>query len=316
MTAILLAALLAAGCSGLAAPKAAPAAVAPTPAPEYVGQGEEEKAAAREPETPQDGVLPEVSAASALDERMVIQTGEMVVRVEDVAATSAQVRALAQAYGGFVVNANTWTVNEEVHSTLTIRVPAERFDEMMDEIEVLATKVERSSITGEDVTEEYFDVEARLKVLRATEEQLLILLEDVRERMNEAEDIMAVYRELQNVQTRIEQLEGRQRYLERMVAMSTINLTLMPLEKEPPVISAAWQPLRTAKNAVRALSGTFQTLVDAAIWIVLYLLPVLLILAVPVALLLVVVRALVRRGRKADKANEERPADRGTDASG
>lgn len=235
------------------------------------------------------------AAAQTGAARMLIHTADMALRVRDVQVAVSQARALAADHGGYVVNLNTWTQGEEEYASMTIRVPAERFDQMLNGLDGLADKVERSNVTGQDITEEYYDIEGRLTALRATEEQLLLLLEDVRERMQKAEDILAVYRELQNIQSQIEQLEGRKRYLESMVAMSTINLSLMPVEGEPPVLVAGWAPGRTARDALRSLTRTGQGLADIAIWAMLYLLPVTLVLVAPLVVLFLVLRAVVRR---------------------
>ena len=279
---------------GCAAAPTAPQMVREAVAVERAVAGTPYPAATAPPKEPVEG---QPSPTQGVSERMIVRTGEVVARVKDVQLAIAQVRALAQQYGGYVVNLNAWSQDDEMRATLTIRVPAERFDQAMDQIGDMAEKVERSSVSGEDVTEEYYDLEARLRALKATEQQLLLLLEDVRERMETAEDILAVYRELQRIQSEIEQLEGRRRYLERMVALSTVNVTLLPPEKEPPVVSGEWQPLRTVRRALGALASTGQTLVDILIWAVLYLLPVVLILAAPIAVLVVVLRALMRRRR-------------------
>jgi len=241
------------------------------------------------------------AATETAGQRMVIQTANVVARVKDVQVAVAETQRLAASYGGYIVSLNTWTQDDLLYATLSVRVPAERFEQMLQQVDALAHKVESSSITGEDVTEEYYDVEARLRALRATEEQLVLLLADVRERMKTAEDILAVYRELQNIQSQIEQLEGRKRFLENQVALSTINLNLLPVEAEPPVVAAGWRPLSTARDALRSLTRTGQGLIEVLIWVVLYVLPVVLVLAAPFVVLVLIVRAITRRRRNRAK---------------
>ncbi|MGQ9552612.1 MAG: DUF4349 domain-containing protein [Anaerolineae bacterium] len=285
--------------------------LAPSRSPELASQ---ERAVEEAPSAGERGIAPampvptaapapgeEPGQTMAAGQRLIIQTADIVARVKDVQVAIGQVRALAESYGGYIVSLNTWTDGDQVRATLTIRVPAERFDQMMDRMNAIAEKVESSSVSGQDVTEEYYDIEARLKALKATEEQLTLLLADVRETMKKAEDILAVYRELQNIQSQIEQLEGRKRFLEQMVAMSTINMTLLPVEAEAPVVAQGWQPLRTVKDALRALTGTGQTLIDIIIWLMLYVVPVLLVLAAPFVVLVVVIRAITRRRRNRNK---------------
>lgn len=234
----------------------------------------------------------------AAQERMIVRTADVVARFEDVPAAVTLVRALAQSAGGYVVTESRWDDGENTNATMTIRVPAERFDEVLEQVNGLTDKVLSSTISGQDVTEEYFDTESRLRALRATEEQLLLLLEDVRERMKTAEDILAVYRELQSVQSQIEQLEGRQTYLEQMVAMSTINLTMYPREAEVPVVAEGWQPMRTVREALNTLSGAMQGLVNLAIWLVLFVAPIAIVIALPFVVIVLIIRAIVRRRAK------------------
>ncbi|MHB0877066.1 MAG: DUF4349 domain-containing protein [Anaerolineae bacterium] len=275
-------------------------------APEGVIAVPTQAAGAREaPLADQDGSLP-APEDQALQERMIVRNADIIARVEDVPTAIGQLRTLAEGAGGYIVSQSTWEDGENTNATITIRVPAERFDQVLEQVNGLSRKVISSSVTGQDVTEEYVDIESRLKALRATEEQLLLLLEDVRERMKTAEDILAVYRELQNVQSQIEQLEGRQTYLERMVAMSTINLTLYPPEADIPVVAEGWQPLRTAREALHSLSSALQGLVNLVIWLALFVLPIVLVFAIPFVLLVVVIRVAVRsrRGKRTAAAVE------------
>lgn len=246
-----------------------------------------------------------------VQERMIIRTGELVGRFVSVEEAVNQVEALATEAGGYVVTSNLWRSGELLNANMSVRVPADRFDPMMTSFAALAETVERTSTNGQDVTEEYYDIEARLRALRATKEQLLLLLEDVRESMQKAEDILAVYRELQSIQSQIEQYQGRQQYLDRMVAMSTINIQLLAVEAPTPVVSGKWQPMSTLRSALRALTDTGQFLLDALIWVIFYLTPLLALILIPLGLILLGVRALVRRRHRNAKPTadgEDKPA--------
>jgi hypothetical protein len=148
------------------------------------------------------------------------------------------------------------------------------------------------------VTEEYTDLDARLRNLEATETELLELLTEVRERTSKAEDVLAVHRELTSIRSQIEQLKGRMQYLEKMTAMATINVELIPDVLAKPIVVAGWRPTGTAANALRTLVKTLQFIVDAAIWIIIYVLPTLVVIAIPFFILWLVWRRW-RRGRKA-----------------
>jgi hypothetical protein len=234
-------------------------------------------------------------------ERMIIRSADLAVVVEDTETALIEIRGVATALNGYVSNSNVRRVDERLRGTVTIRVPAESFDVAMDQIKHLALEVERENISGQDVTEEYTDLSARRRNLEATEEELLALLTEVRERTRKAEDVLAVHRELTNIRGQIEQIQGRMQYLERMTGLATINVELIPGQDEP-IVEAGWQPVRTARAALRALIDTGQFVVDALIWLVVYILPVLLVLLIPVIVLVVILRRW-RRRRAAKKAS-------------
>jgi len=240
---------------------------------------------------------PEAAALAPVSERMIIRTVELVMYVNDVEASFDEIQKLAEEMGGYVVSANTWRQGEYLRARLTIRVPAKGLDSALERTKALATEVERESTSGEDVTEEYTDLEARLRNLEATEVELRELLATVRQRTGKAEDILAVHRELTNIRGQIEQIKGRMQYLEQMSALATIHIELTPDVLSRPLTVGRWEPKGTAANAVRALIQVLQFLVDAGIWIVIVGLPILILIAIPILILILVIRSSRRRRR-------------------
>jgi len=237
----------------------------------------------------------------SVTERMIIRSADLAVMVDDTETALVQIRDVALALDGYVASTNIWRADDSLRGTVTIRVPAQSFDTAMDQIKDLAVKVERENISGQDVTQEYTDLSAQLRNLEATEEELLVLLTEVREKTRRAEDVLAVHRELTNIRGQVEQVKGRVLYLERMSALATINVELIP-EEEKPIVEAGWQPLRTLRGALRALISAGQFLVEALIWLVVFVLPVLLALLAPIFLLVFVWRRW-RRRRAAKKSS-------------
>jgi len=135
---------------------------------------------------------------------------------------------------------------------------------------------------------------------------LLELLTTVRERTGKAEDILAVHRELTNIRGQIEQLKGRMQYLERTSAMAAVTLELIPDVLARPIAGSGWRPSEAVAGAFRALVQTLRFIADAAIWIVLYVLPVAVVVLIPVA----VVWWIWRRRRKGKPfgSAQDRPA--------
>ena len=251
----------------------------------------------REVEAPAGyGVADEEKARIA--ERMVIQTVELRLIVKDTQASLEAVQSLTGELGGYVASSRTWHTEEQLSASLTLRVPADQLNTALEKLRALALEVDSENISGEDVTQEYVDLEARLRNEEAYEKELLALLTETRERTSRAEDILAVYERLTEVRGRIEQIKGRMQYLENMSAMATITVELIPSELMQPITVAGWHPTGTARSAIRALINAFQFFVDAAIWIVLFGLPVLIIIAVPFVVLWYIIRWLRRRKRK------------------
>jgi hypothetical protein len=229
---------------------------------------------------------------------MIIWTGDISLIVKDAGESLEEVEAIAKDLGGYVVNSSSWYQEEQLRARVTIRVPAGEFDTAMARLKDLAIKVENRNVSTQDVTEEYTDLDSRLRNLEATETELLELLTEVRERTGKAEDILAVHREVSNIRGQIEQVKGRMQYLEKMTAMATINIELIPDVLAKPIVVAGWRPTGTAANALRTLVKTLQVIVDAAIWVIIYVLPTLVVIAIPFFILWMVWRRW-RRKRKA-----------------
>jgi len=231
----------------------------------------------------------------SLEERMIIWTGDISLVVKDAGESLEQVEAIAKDLGGYVVNSSSWYQEEQVRARLTIRVPAGEFDTALARLKDLAITVESRNVSTQDVSEEYTDLGSRLRNLEATETELLELLTEVRERTRKAEDVLAVHRELSNIREQIEQVKGRMQYLEKMTAMATINIELIPDVLARPIVVAGWQPSGTAANALRSLVRTLQFIADATLWLIIYLLPILVVIAIPFFILWLIWRWWRRR---------------------
>lgn len=155
-------------------------------------------------------------------ERMIIRSGYLNLVVVDVASAMEQITSLAGNYDGFVVSSNSWQDRDRMMGNISIRVVAERFDEAIRALRALAVEVRSESTSGQDVTEEYIDLSAKLRNLEAAEEQLLKLLE----RAGEVKEILEVQRELVKTRGEIEQTQGRMKYLEESSSMSYIEVNL------------------------------------------------------------------------------------------
>jgi hypothetical protein len=162
------------------------------------------------------------SLASAPIDRMIVKSGYLTMVVEDVTVAIERIVKIAEGASGYVVSSNSWREGERLRGTITIRVPAGEFGNLMSVVSALAVEVTVQTTTSQDVTEEYVDLDAKLKNLQATEQQLLRIME----KGEKVEDILAVQRELTNTRAQIEQTKGRMQYLEKTAATSLIEVSL------------------------------------------------------------------------------------------
>jgi hypothetical protein len=239
----------------------------------------------------------ETTAGSApyLQERKVVQTASLNITVKDTAAVLEFVQNLANQMGGYIVTSTSWRQDEQLRAQVTLRVPAEQLQSVLKQMREKAIRVDNESISGQDVTQEYTDNDSRLRNLRATEVELLELLTTAREKTGKAEDVLAIFRELTSIREQIETLQGRQQYLDTMTAMSTITADIWPEPLEKPIVEAGWKPLSTLREALRTLTQTGQAVVDALIWLLVYVVPVLAVIAAPIVLIAWAVRRARRK---------------------
>jgi hypothetical protein len=216
-------------------------------------------------------------------EPLVIRNANLNLIVEDPAQSADEIASLAESMGGFVVNSNVYQTtygSSDVPATrasITIRVPVERLDEALDTITGLAIEVREKNILGEDVTREYTDLKSRLKNLEAAEEQLREIMDNA----VKTEDVLQVFEDLRQVRQEIEVIQGQINYYEDAARLSAISLELIPDELAQPLSIGGWRPQGTAKDAVEALINALQFLVDAGIWLVICVGPILIIFGLP-----------------------------------
>lgn len=170
-----------------------------------------------------DDRLPSSAQSQTTMPSMIIRRGDISVRVDSLDLAIAAVRRLAAALGGFVGDVSMNAGDYEVRrATLVMRIPSARFDEALAGVGPLG-KVEHSSVSAEDVGEEFVDVTARIANGRRLESRLVDLLAT---RTGKLEEVLSVERELARVRGEIERYEGRARFLSARVATSTIAVTV------------------------------------------------------------------------------------------
>ncbi len=162
------------------------------------------------------------STQSIPSERMVIRSAYLALVVEDVGASLVQITSLADAFGGFVVNSDIREDKNRLYASVSFRVDSTRFNEALQALRTLAVDIRSESTSGDDVTEEYVDLNAKLRNLEASEAQLLELMKQA----GDVKEILEVQRELTDTRGEIEQIKGRMQYLEQSSALAFINVSL------------------------------------------------------------------------------------------
>jgi hypothetical protein len=252
-------------------------------------------------------VVPPLSNASAGEpnsspaevNRKIIRNAECTIEMDNPEEGLRKIASIAEARGGFVVTSEVRqqeTVGGSNNSktvTLIARVPSAQFERAVEEIESVGTRVLQSKRTGQDVTEEYIDLEARILTKRALETQFLEIMKQART----VSDALEVQRQLAEVRTEIERLEGRRRFLENQSSLSTITATL-----QPPVSMVSATPggfFSSVKEAISDGISIAVVIVLVFIRVVLALLPILLLIVLPIVLMW---RFFLRRSRRRSEA--------------
>jgi hypothetical protein len=245
-----------------------------------------------------DGVAaqPTAQAQAQGQERMIVYTGLISLQVNDTAEAINQINTILDSVNGYIASRSVVEYGEnKLRGTISIRVPAAALENTLSQIRALGVKVLRETQDSNDVTAEYTDLDARRKNMEAYEVELQALLETVRERTGKADEILAVYNQLTQVRGEIEQIKGRQNYLQNTSALATYTVEFVPVEEVVVQGDPGWNPGQTAAAALDRLVTTLQSLGDVAINLALFVIPVLLIMVLPLVLFVLVLRAILKR---------------------
>jgi hypothetical protein len=230
-------------------------------------------------------------------EQRIIKTGELSLEVDNVASALADVRAVAAGLGGYVGGSQAGTLEES--ASLTLRIPAARFDEALSRLRELGGKVVGESTQEQDVTAQVVDLGARIENLEASEASYRALAE----RAERVEDVLAVQSRLDEVRGEIEQMRAQLENVTGQADLSTLTVTLLPAAAPVQAQAEGWDPGARLAEAVAALVGIGQAILNGLIWIGVVIVPVLLGLGL-VALIGLRVAAEVRRRLPAAPAGE------------
>lgn len=237
------------------------------------------------------------SMAEAMN-RKILRNADFQLEVADPTIAQHKITSMAESLGGFVVTSESKQRDvgdrskQELDISLVLRVPAVHFNSALEQIRATASRVIQEKTAGQDVTEEFIDLEARIKTQKALELQFL----EIMKQANKVADALEVQRQIAEVRTEIEKLEGRRRFLENRASLSTITISL----HTPVAIAVSTSGFgRNIKEAVSDSLGVAGAIVLLLIRFVIVMVPIFVLVILPGGLL---ARYIFRRARRLNSA--------------
>jgi len=232
-------------------------------------------------------------------DRMIIKNAEVSVLVEDSDVAIDRLTQIVGDAGGYIISSRVWFQEYEdenyKYASVTIGVPVSQFEVSLRRIRDLSLRVLDENASGEDVTDQFVDLESRLRNLEATRERIKSFLEDAKT----VDEALRINQELAAIEAQIEEVKGRMNYLSDRSAFSTITVTISPdlpkIEPTPTPTPMPWNPGHTLEEATDTLVGAYQGIVEFAIWLFVVVVPV---LAPPVFIIWLFIKLLRRKPNK------------------
>lgn len=214
------------------------------------------------------GIAPyEPSPNVANSPRMTIQNSYLSLLVQDVVTVREKILSFVEENGGYMVTSETNNPQDNPTATITVRVPTQSLPVVLQFFRTQAVKVISENLTGQDVTDEYIDIDERIKQLQTTKDQMETLLRQ----SQEISDLVNITQQIQSFQSQIDSLIGQQKSLSQNAALSKISVYLATDELALPYTpDQPFRPNVIFKLAVRSLFNSLQTVASYVIWTLVY----------------------------------------------
>ena len=212
-------------------------------------------------------------AQAPAPDRLIIRNGNLILTVDDTLDAQqeiAQIVTELAAEGAFIVSnsARTNYGGQAPYVDMVIRVPAEKFDEVMNRASELAVKVNERTESAQDVTAEYTDLDTRLAALEAARDRLM----EIMKQSATTEELLMAEQQLTQREAEIESLKGQMKYLSESARLSSITISLHPYELSQP-IDNTWRPAETVRRAFESFVDSLRGFADFMIVFVIAILP-------------------------------------------
>lgn len=244
---------------------------------------------------------PQDSAPGALTSmHMIIKNAEIKLLVTDTDVAIDRATQVVGDAGGYIVSSRVWSQpyydgKNYKYAAITIGIPVQEFERTLSRLRGLSVQVLDETASGEDVTNQFVDLQSQLTNLEATRERIKTFLDSAKT----VDEALRINQELSSIESQIEQIKGQMNYLEDRSAYSTITINFEPElpELEPTVTPTPnpWDPGKTFKNAQETVTFAYQGIVNFLIWLFVVLIP---ILAPPALIIWGLWKLLIRKSRK------------------
>jgi hypothetical protein len=218
--------------------------------------------------------------------RMIVKNADVRLLVKDTDVAIDRTTQIAGDAGGYIVSSRVWYQdyygNNLKYASITLGVPVDEFERVLTRLRGLAVRVLDETASGDDVTEQYVDLQSQLTNLEATRERLKEFLRDTKT----VDEALRVNQELANIESQIEQIKGRMNYLSDRSAYSTITINLEPefpiltptptSTPKPTATPIPWKPGDTFNDAKDTVTVAYQGIANFLIWLFVVILPIVL----------------------------------------
>jgi hypothetical protein len=237
--------------------------------------------------------------------RLIIKNADLSLLVDDTDNAIDRTAQIAADSGGYILSSRVWYqewLGENYkYATITLGVPSDQFEAAMRRLRGLAVRVIDETASGQDVTDEYVDLQSRLENLTATRDRIRTFLDQA----TTVEEALEINKELKAVEEEIEMVQGRMNYLFDRAAYSTITVQIQPelpqatptptpTATPTPTPTPPWDPSGTAERAGNTLSAILHVLIEIAIWLGIVVAP----LVVPPLIIAAFIYWIARRWMK------------------
>src|SRR3989344_7523655 len=226
-------------------------------------------------------------------DRLVVQESSLSLLVKDVTDVRNKIVSYAQQKGGYMVSSNVSNPQDAPTATVVVRVPSKDLEEALDYFHSLSVKVVSENLVGQDVTDQYVDIDTRIAQLERTKARLETILDQA----TQITEITNLTQQILNYQNQIDSLKGQQDALEKNAQLAKLTIYLSTDE-----IALPYQPSETFrpgvifKLAVRSLVGTLRGMATLGIWVGVYA-----VIWLPALILFVLLRRWLKKRKSQPK---------------